>query len=102
MTGVVTPDDGSTLFVVDWVLSAASIADVRAAHHALEEASRRMAAEGESVRCVRSTYLPGQRRWLCMFTASSADVVRRTHEIAQIPASRIEEAIDLLGHRQST
>lgn len=87
--------DGRTLFLVDWILSATSMADVQAAHRALEEASRRLAADGECVRCLRSTYVPAQRRWLCVFAASSADAVRRTHEIAQIPASRIDEAIDL-------
>lgn len=90
-----SPHHSRTLFLVDWVLSATRMSDVRAAHHALEEASKRLADEGESVRCLRSTYVPAQRRWLCVFAASSIDAVRRTHEIAQIPVSRIEEAIEL-------
>lgn len=82
-------------WVVDWVLPTCTEADLRRALHALNEAGRRMACRGEPVRCVRSTYIPAQRRWYSIFTAASAAAVRTAHEIAQIPVGRIDEAIDL-------
>lgn len=92
---VASGDGGRRRFLVDWVLPAMSLSDLRAAQRALEEAGRRLTAEGEPVQCLQSTYVPAQRRWLCLFTAFSAEAVRRTHEIAQIPVSSVEEAIDL-------
>lgn len=96
LRGDATSGDGEgRFFLVDWVLPAMSLADVRAAQHALDQAGRRLTAEGEPVACLRSTYVPAQQRWLCLFAARSADTVRRTHEIAQIPISHIDEAINL-------
>ncbi|MGH3449831.1 MAG: nickel-binding protein [Haloechinothrix sp.] len=90
-------------FLVDWVLPAISLTDLRAAQHAVGEAGRRLTAEGEPVRCLQSIYVPSQQRWLCLFTAPSAGAVRRAHEIAQIPVSQIEEVVDLLvGDRLAT
>ncbi|MGH3519036.1 MAG: nickel-binding protein [Haloechinothrix sp.] len=88
-------DSEHKFFLVDWVLPAVSLEDLRAAQRALEEAGRRLTAEGEPVRCLRSTYVPAAHRWLCLFAAPNEDAVRKTHEIAQIPAARIQEAIDL-------
>lgn len=88
-------EDGQKFFIVDWVLPVASLADLHAAHRALDEAGRRLRAHGEPVRCVRSTYVPARGRWLCLFSASSASTVRKAHEIAQIPVSTVDEAIDL-------
>lgn len=82
-------------FLVDWVIPAVSLTDLHAAQHALEEANRRLAAEGEPVQCLHSTYVPTQRRWLCLFEAPTAEAVRRAHEIAQIPVRHVEEAVDL-------
>lgn len=93
-------DSARQVFLVDWVLPTTSLADLHAAQHALEEASRRVAADGEPVQCLRSTYVPAQRRWLCLFAADSIDAVRRTHEIAQIPVRHIEEVVDLTLREQ--
>ena len=97
--GSVAAEDQGRFFLVDWVLPSMSMSDLRAAQRALEEASRRMASEGATVRCLRSTYLPGQQRWLCLFAADSAETVRKTHEMAQIPVRHIEEAVDLAVSR---
>lgn len=88
-------EDEQKFFIVDWVLPAANLSDLHAAHRALDEAGRRLREHGEPVRCVRSTYVPARGRWLCLFTAANATVVRKVHEIAQIPVSTIDEAIDL-------
>lgn len=82
-------------FIVDWTLPPAKLVDLRAAQRAIDEAGRRLTADGERVRCVHSTYVPAQRRWLCVFSAESEDAIRKTHEIAQLPVPRIVEALDL-------
>lgn len=90
-------------FIVDWTLPPSPLVDLHAAHRAIDEAGRRLTAEGEQVRCVHSTYAPSQHRWLCVFAAESEGAVRKAHEIAQLPVPRIVEAIDLsLGDRQPT
>lgn len=88
-------DRGRRFFVVDRVLPAVGEPDLQAAQRALDEAGRRLSADGKWVCCVHSTYVPSQRRWLCLFAASSAQVVRLAHEIAQIPVSRVDEAVEL-------
>jgi hypothetical protein len=83
------------VFMVDWVLPTVSVDDLHAAQQALEEATRRLSADGEPIECLRSTYVPSQRRWLCLFAAGNADAVRKSHEIAQIPVHHVDEVIDL-------
>ncbi|MFF4763474.1 nickel-binding protein [Streptomyces sp. NPDC001292] len=96
-------DRGRRFFLVDRVLPTVGESDLQAAQRALDEAGRRLTADGEWVCCVHSTYVPSQRRWLCLFTASSAQVVRLAHEIAQIPVSRVDDAFELpVEHGQST
>lgn len=82
-------------YLVDWTLPPAKLADLRAAHRAIDEAGRRLTADGEPVRCLHSTYVPAQRRWLCIFSAVSDDAIRKAHEIAQLPVPRVVEAVDL-------
>lgn len=82
-------------FMVDWVLPPTQVVDLQTAQRALDEASRRLTEEGHRVRCLHSTYVPAQRRWVCVFSATSADAVRKTHEIAQLPVPRIETALNL-------
>lgn len=90
-------------FIIDWTLPPTRLVDLHAAHRAIDEAGRRLTAEGEQVRCLHSTYVPAHHRWVCVFSAASQDAVRKAHEIAQLPVPRIVEALDLsLADRQPT
>lgn len=90
-------------FIIDWTLPATRLVDLPAAHRAVDEAARRLTAEGEQVRCLHSTFVPAQHRWVCLFSADSEEAVRKTYEIAQLPVPRIVEALDLfLPDRQPT
>ena len=82
-------------FIVDWVLPAAQLVDLPTAQRALDEAGRRLTADGHRVRCIHSTFVPAQRRWLCVFSADCEDTVRKTHAIAQLPVPRVEPAVHL-------
>jgi hypothetical protein len=55
----------------------------------------RITAEGKDVRYIRSIFVPGESKCMCLFEASSPDLVREVNEAAQIPFTRIKEALDL-------
>lgn len=81
------------IFIVERRLPELSLEHLAAAHRALAESSRRLSMGGDSVRYLRSTFSPALGRCLCVFEASSRDLVRRVNEVAQVPFERIEEAV---------
>ena len=60
---------------------------------------RELTAQGKEVRYIRSTFVPGESKCMCLFEASSPDHVREANELAQIPFTRIVEAMDLTPNR---
>jgi len=67
------------------------LADV---HCALLQTVERVAKNGGQIRYVRSTFLPDQSRCICIFESSNRPLVRTVNETAQIPFTRIENALD--------
>lgn len=57
--------------------------------------SRRFSEEGKPVRYIRSMYVPGEARCMCLFEAPNVQRVKEVNEAAQIPFTRIVEALDL-------
>lgn len=57
--------------------------------------SRRFTADGTPVRYIRSTFVPGEARCMCLFDASNAEDVKKVNDAAQLPYVRIVEALDL-------
>lgn len=57
--------------------------------------SEKSTASGTPVRYIRSTFVPGEARCMCLFEASTADAVRDVNESAGLPFTRIVEAMDL-------
>ena len=55
----------------------------------------RLREGGESVRYLRSMFVPGEARCLCLFESSDPDVVVRLNEEAGLPYTRVIEALDL-------
>jgi hypothetical protein len=87
--------DVDKYFIADRVLPRTQLLDLRTAQRALDEAGRRLTADGHRVRCLHSTFVPAQRRWVCLFAADSEETVRKTHEIAQLPVPHLEPALGL-------
>jgi muconolactone delta-isomerase len=58
-------------------------------------AARDLSAAGRPVRYIRSLFIPGEARCLCLFEASDADTVAALNELAQLPCTRIVVALDL-------
>jgi hypothetical protein len=57
--------------------------------------SRDFTTQGKAVRYIRSTFVPGDSRCMCLFEAASPELVREVNQVAGIPFSRVTEALDL-------
>jgi len=51
--------------------------------------------DGRSVRYIRTTFVPGEDRSMCLFEAETAGDVEEVNQTAQIPYVRVVEALDL-------
>ena len=56
---------------------------------------KELTAEGREVRYIRSTFVPGEHRCMCLFEAPNPEHVREANERAEIPFIRIIPAEDL-------
>ena len=59
------------------------------------QTGKELTAEGRQVRYLRSMFVPGECRCMCLFEAASAENVKEANERAQIPFTRIVPAADL-------
>ena len=91
--------DSVAVFLVERRLPGMSLEDVAAARRALAASARRLSSGGNRVRYLRSTFVPAHARCLCVFEATSGDLVRRVNEVAQVPFVSIEEAIEFQAPR---
>ena len=57
--------------------------------------AQKSTTSGTPVRYIRSTFVPGEARCMCLFEASTPDAVRDVNESAGLPFTRIVEAHDL-------
>ncbi len=84
-----------SLFMVERFLPGVMAEQLELIQLALVDASRRLAAEGQTIEYLRSTLFPAQSKCFCLFRAGTADLVRRVNETAQLPFSRIEPVVEL-------
>jgi hypothetical protein len=82
------------IFIVERRLQGLSPEHLAALHRALAESARRLSADEDSVSYLRSMFAPARARCLCVFQATSGDLVRRVNEVAQVPFESIDEAIN--------
>lgn len=83
------------VYMVERDLPGITLEQLGGAQKAAIDTSRRMTEDGKPVRYIRSTYVPGEARCMCLFEAPNAQRVREVNEEAQIPFTRIVEALDL-------
>ncbi|HEV8310324.1 MAG TPA: DUF4242 domain-containing protein [Methylomirabilota bacterium] len=83
------------VYMVERDLKGITLEQLGAAQRAAIETGRRLTAEGKNVRYIRSTFVPGESRCMCLFEAPNPQLVKELNETAQIPFSRIVEALDL-------
>jgi len=77
------------LYLVEHDLRGLSPAQLASVHRALDEAVRREAGRGSRIRYVQRIYAPDERRCLCLFEATSPQVVRAVNDMAQFPLARV-------------
>jgi len=83
------------IYMVDRDLPGVTMEQLGAAQKAAIETGKKFTEEGKNVRYVRTTFVPGEAHCMCLFEADNADLVREVNEAAQIPFTRIVEAMDL-------
>ena len=57
--------------------------------------SQQLTAAGQRVRYLRSVFIPGEARCLCLFEAEDESTVEAVNETAGLPFTRIVAALDL-------
>ncbi|PYM32423.1 MAG: DUF4242 domain-containing protein [Candidatus Rokuibacteriota bacterium] len=83
------------IYMVERELKGITMDKLAAAQKLAIETGRKMTAQGKSVRYIRSTFVPGEARCMCLFEAPTSQHVKELNEAAKIPFSRIVEALDL-------
>lgn len=83
------------VYMVERDLTGITMPQLEGAQQAAISTSRRFTADGTPVRYIRSTFVPGEARCMCLFDATNADDVRKVNDEAKIPYTRVVEALDL-------
>jgi uncharacterized protein DUF4242 len=83
------------VYMVERDLPGVKMEQLAAAQKRAIEVGKELTAQGKEVRYIRSTFVPGQNKCMCLFEAPNPENVREANERAQIPFTRIVEAVDL-------
>lgn len=83
------------VYMVDRSLPGITMEQLAAAQRTAIETGERLTAAGTPVRYIRSMFVPSEAHCMCMFEASSAEVVKQLNDEAKIPYTRVVEAADL-------
>ena len=84
-----------SVFMVERELGGITMDALGAAQKAAIGKASEMTAAGTPMRYIRSTFVPGDGRCMCLMEGPSEADVRRLNEEANIPFLRITEALDL-------
>ncbi len=84
-----------SVFLVERNLKGISMDDLGAAQEAAIATARKMTADGDMIRYIRSTFAPEDGRCMCLFDGDSADQVRRLNDTAGLPYEKVVAAMDL-------
>ena len=83
------------VYMVERDLPGIQMEQLAAAQKAAIQAGKELSAQGKQVRYIRSTFVPGQDKCMCLFEAPNPDNVREANERAKVPFTRIVPALDL-------
>ena len=84
-----------TVYMVERDLPGISLEQLGEAQKAAIETSQDFTSQGKQVRYIRSTWVPGDSRVMCLFEASGPQLVEEVNQTANIPFTRVVEAMDL-------
>jgi hypothetical protein len=83
------------VYAVERSLPGITMDQLAGAQKAAIKTSEQMTSEGRPVRYIRSTFIPEESRCTCLFEAGDAQAVQDVNDRAQIPYTRVVEALDL-------
>jgi hypothetical protein len=83
------------VYLVERDLPGVTMEDLAAAQKRAIRVGMDLTAEGREVRYIRSTFVPGEQKCMCLFEAPNPEHVREANERAEIPFTRIVPAEDL-------
>ena len=84
-----------TVYMVERDLPGITLEQLGGAQKSAIETSEKFTSQGKQVRYIQSTYIPGESRVMCLFEASSPQLVEEVNQAANIPFTRVVEAMDL-------
>ena len=83
------------VYMVERDLPGITLEQLGGAQKAAIETSQEFTSKGKQVRYIRSTYVPGDSKVMCLFEASGQQLVEEVNQAANIPFARVVEAMDL-------
>lgn len=83
------------IYITERTLPGITSEQLAAMQRAAVEMSARFTAQGRSVHYLRSVFVPSEGHCISLFEADSGALVRDVNEAAQLPFTRIVEALDL-------
>lgn len=83
------------VYMVDRELPGITMDQLAGAQSAAINTCKQMTAEGQSVRYIRTTFVPGESHCMCLFEAASEALVKEANDKAKLPYNRIVPAMDL-------
>jgi muconolactone delta-isomerase len=84
-----------TVYLVERELKGITMDQLAAAQKRAIDTSDKFTEQGRAVRYIRTTFVPGEDRSMCLFEAGSVADVEDVNRKAEIPFVRIVEALDL-------
>ena len=84
-----------TVYMVERELKGITMEQLAAAQKRAIDTSNDFHEGGRSVRYIRTTFVPGEDRSMCLFEAGNEADVESVNRKAEIPFVRIVEALDL-------
>ncbi|MCH2536708.1 MAG: DUF4242 domain-containing protein [Dehalococcoidia bacterium] len=82
------------VYMVERDLPGITLEQLGGAQKAAIETSQEFTSKGKQVRYIRSTYVPGDSKVMCLFEASGQQLVEEVNQAANIPFTRVVEAMD--------
>jgi muconolactone delta-isomerase len=83
------------VYMVERDLPGITMEQLATAQKSAIQTSRELTAEGRQVRYIRSMFVPGEAKCMCLFEAPNSQNVRDANVRAEIPFTRIVPAEDL-------
>ena len=83
------------VYMVERDLPGIEMEQLAAAQKAAIKTCDEFTANGNAVRYIRTTFVPGEAHCMCLFEAANPELVKEVNQAAQIPFTRVIEALDL-------